>query len=494
MTKNFSADALPQGSRVVWVVALLAAILFVVSNLPWQLDDYDQAKQAFTSFEMVNQGSWLYQTTPHDRVATKPPLVGWISAALFAVTRSWELAWRLPSLAAAIATGFLLFRFGLSAYGAAPAVFSVSAFVFNLLTPRLATLVRTDMPLAFVIFVIGVQVWNKIRKGEPWRPSDRLYIFLLLTAGMLIKGPVVWAFLLPGLLAFQFWKGKAGVSAFPGVWPWIASLVIFGMWAAGGIRFMPGFYDEVVVREFLGRFGGETHRAQPLLFYLPHLLQKFAPWSLAMIALAIIQLRSANWNWRHVRISRETAWLICWSASGIVVMSLLPSKRVDRIFPVIPPLCLLLGAQIATTAAVPRWQPRVYRWAVVVLVSAVLISGTYFGWKAVNGYRVNRGALSAFGTNVFQQARANSWRYAVVSSPDEGLLLYAHKLGYVRPERAVIQWNAGDLDALIVSTRGESEIMSQLNPSGRVALRSTPKNHSDTLDYILITKSTKYSP
>jgi hypothetical protein len=141
---------------------------------------------------------------------------------------------------------------------------------------------------------------------------------------------------------------------------------------------MPGFYDEVVVREFLGRFGGETHRAQPLFFYLPHLLQKFAPWSLAMIALVIIQLRNANWSWRHVKISRETAWLICWSAGGIVVMSLLPSKRVDRIFPVIPPLCLLLGAQIATTTAVPRWQPRVYRWAVVVLVSAVLISGSYF--------------------------------------------------------------------------------------------------------------------
>jgi 4-amino-4-deoxy-L-arabinose transferase-like glycosyltransferase len=225
MTKNFSAEARLLGSRTVWVVALLAAILFVVANLPWQLDDYDQAKQAFTSFEMVNQGSWLYQTTPHDRVATKPPLVGWISAALFAVTRSWELAWRLPSLAAAIATGFLLFRYGLSQYGATPAVIGISAFVFNLLTPRLATLVRTDMPLAFVIFVIGVQVWNKIRKGEPWRPNDRLYIFFLLTAGMLIKGPVVWAFLLPGLLAFQFWR-KTGVSAFQ-VCGVDASLVIF---------------------------------------------------------------------------------------------------------------------------------------------------------------------------------------------------------------------------------------------------------------------------
>ena len=63
--------------------------LFVVRNLPWHLDDYDQAKQAFTSFEMVERGNWFYQHTPNWWVATKPPLVGWISAAFFTVTRSW---------------------------------------------------------------------------------------------------------------------------------------------------------------------------------------------------------------------------------------------------------------------------------------------------------------------------------------------------------------------------------------------------------------------
>ena len=34
------------------------------------------------------------------------------------------------------------------------------------------------------------------------------------------------------------------------------------------------------MREFVGRFGETIHRPQPLLFYLPHLLHKFAPWSL----------------------------------------------------------------------------------------------------------------------------------------------------------------------------------------------------------------------
>ena len=95
--------SLLEDRRTLWVVAALIIVLFAIANLPWQLDDYDQAKQAFTSFEMVKEGHWFYQHTPHERVATKPPLVGWISAALFAVTRSWEIAWRLPSLVAALA-------------------------------------------------------------------------------------------------------------------------------------------------------------------------------------------------------------------------------------------------------------------------------------------------------------------------------------------------------------------------------------------------------
>ena len=99
-----------------WGLLLVAVALFAVANLPWELDDFDQAKQAFTSFEMVEQGHWFYQHTPNWWVATKPPLVGWISAGIFEVTRSWELAWRLPSFLSAIALLALVLR-AASIYG-----------------------------------------------------------------------------------------------------------------------------------------------------------------------------------------------------------------------------------------------------------------------------------------------------------------------------------------------------------------------------------------
>src|SRR6266511_1968397 len=278
MTRSLLED-----QRTVLVVSAVGLLLFLVGNLPWQLDDYDQAKQAFTSFEMIKEGRWFYQQTPHEQVATKPPLVGWISAALFALTRSWEVAWRLPSLLPAIALAVFLFRCAGSAYGSIAGLVALSAFGLNLLSPRLATLVRTDMPLAFVIFLIGLLIWQKIQRQHEWTLRDRVHLFALLTVSMLIKGPIVYAFLLPGILMFELWRRRyaseavAGVAdpgrsrtsacAWSGWWPWIASLAVFLLWVSGGILFQLGFFNEVVMREFLGRFGETIHRPQPLYFY-----------------------------------------------------------------------------------------------------------------------------------------------------------------------------------------------------------------------------------
>ena len=196
-------NSLLESRRTLWVVASLTFLLFAISNLPWQLDDYDQAKQAFTSFQMIKEGRWLYQQTPHENLATKPPLVGWVSAGLFGLTRSWDLAWRLPSFLAAVALAIFLFRAASSAYGPVAGLVAFGAFGLNLLAPRLATLVRTDMPLALVVFLIGVLILKKIRAKIEWRLQDQVYIFALLTVAMLIKGPIVYAFLLPGIALFQ---------------------------------------------------------------------------------------------------------------------------------------------------------------------------------------------------------------------------------------------------------------------------------------------------
>jgi hypothetical protein len=545
MTKNLLEDR-----RTFWVVASVTVLLFLIANVPWHLDDYDQAKQAFTSFEMIKEGHWFYQHTPHERVATKPPLVGWISAGLFALTKSWDAAWRLPSFLAAIALSILLFRAatsadrprltrlstargedkgeGSAAYGSISGLIALSAFGLNLLSPRLATLVRTDMPLALVIFLIGFLIWQKVRE-EVWRPQDRVYIFALLTAAMLIKGPIVYAFLLPGILLFQLLERRRHAchhSAWCGWWPWIASLAIFLLWVTGGILFQPGFFDQVVVREFVGRFGETIHRPQPLYFYLPHLLHKFAPWSVLIIAVAILDLRSRRWKIRAAfcEISAETFWLICWILGGLIVMSLIPSKRVDRIFPVIPPLCLLLAAQVGKRAAcsdgsVSRSsmsldvdltshppspgcgeagrpvatehegrRTRVYRWSAVALLLSALVTSGYTISKVVSGYHDHRDALVVFGRDVRREMEARHWHYEAIPGKDEGLLLYLRKTHFIAPDRAITEWNHRNLDALVAPAEKAPVLMRELRDAAFSQLQSNERTEEQGRGYVLITR------
>ena len=422
---------------------------FAITNLPWTLDNYDQAKQAYTSFEMVGQGHWLYQHTPNESVATKPPLVGWISAGLFQVTRWWEGAWRIPSLAAALALLWLLATEATAAYGIVGGLLAASAFGLNLLAPRLATLVRTDMPLALVTFLIGAQIWRKIRLAEPWSTRDRVIAFLLLACAMLIKGPIIYAFILPGLIVYQFLRRKNHApSGWSGWWPWILSLAIFLAWAVGGIVRQEGFYESVVIREFAGRFTETIHKPQPIYFYFPHLLHKFAPWSVLLVGLTIF-----FWRRRErlsLQMKPDTVWLVCWAVGGLLLMSIIPSKRVDRIFPILPPLCLLLGAQVARAFENERWRSKVRPWLGAALLFAVVFTGGYAAWKIGSAMHEKSDALVKFSRQVRAEVAAQKWRYAVVGGREEGMLLYLRRDHFLSTNDAVAQWKAGQLDALVV--------------------------------------------
>src|ERR1700716_4654826 len=126
-----------QSKSVLVILSMLVAVLFSTANLPWQLDDYDQAKQAWTSYEMVTEGHWFYQRTSDDQgLATKPPLIGWMSAVVFTVTRSWNVAWRLPSLLSVALIAAVLWRSASRAYGNLAGLIAFAAFGFNLLSPR----------------------------------------------------------------------------------------------------------------------------------------------------------------------------------------------------------------------------------------------------------------------------------------------------------------------------------------------------------------------
>jgi hypothetical protein len=185
-------------------------------------------------------------------------------------------------------------------------------------------------------------------------------------------------------------------------------------------------------------------------------------------------------------MSPETRWLICWSLGGLIAMSLIPSKRVDRIFPVIPPLCLLLAAQLGRALRHEPARSQAYLWSAMALILSILFTGGYVVAKVVTGYRNQRDALVHFGKQVRTEAEENHWRYGVIWGGDEGLLPYLRKLHFLKEQDAVVEWNRGNPDALVVPAAKVPNLMRQLHDAALSESKTGSQKNETQSRYILI--------
>ncbi len=437
-------------------------LIFAAGNLPWHLDNYDQAKQAYVAFEISKTGKIWFQQTPQERAASKPPLMGWGSAALHAAGMPWDFAWRMPSFLCALALLALLIHAGRAALGQAGATLAAAAFGLNLLTPRLATLVRTDIMLGFFIFLIGWLIHRKLRAATPWTTGEQWAVFGCMLAALFTKGPVLYAFLLPGMAAFAFLarRPESRKLVWSGWWTWLLPLALFLVWLGVGLRTNPAFYGDVVDREFFSRFQENTRddeRAQPLWFYLPHVLHKFAPWSLLLLGLAFCfpPVR------RGLRDRPPLLWLVLWSMGGLLLMTFIPAKRVDRIFPIVPPLCLLLVEWCALV-----WQDRRARISAgAAVLAGMLFAGGYFLGLVPVSYRDHTTALVEFSRHVRELASKHGIEQITLpGTRDEGLLLYFDLANFSDRSDAFKQWKNGVPMALVLSDRTTKKFREAFGP------------------------------
>ena len=483
-----------------WERRLLALLLalFILRELPWRLDEYDQAKQAFTSLEMIDGGAWWFQHTPGCRgLATKPPLVGWMSAAIYELCGGhWDLAWRLPSLLAAMAMVVLLWRAGERLWPRWGGTLAAAAFGFNALTPRLATLVRTDAVLALWTTLLGLIIWQHVRDGgKAWTTRARWEVFVLMLATLMTKGPIVYAFLLPGM-AVHWWvsrrRGERASLVWGGWWHWTLPLLPFLVWLERGIVTVPGFREEVIGHEFLGRFTvGEhaIHHNQAVWFYAAQLLARWLPWSVLLLAVGL----RARGVWKTSWSEAGTRWLLCWAVGGLVALSLVPSKRTDRIFPVVPPLCLVLTAIVARAqkqteaehaaagqlVRLPQEALWPRQWGSWTVAASALLATAATLIPVAHAYLRHDAARADFGERV---RTTSPGRYELVvgkgwTAEEESMLIYLRRLRFLRPVDAVQLASTGKLDAMVINEqalnldRNKNMLTPYFSPKAELVIR-----------------------
>lgn len=334
-------------SKGTWALALL--VLFAAAYFPlfMHLDKlplrmWDEPRQAIGAYEMLRNGNWLvnhYQGEP-DMWSTKPPLLLWVQAIFMSVLGTGELAARLPSALAGLATCLLLLRFTQRALGspwpglaAALTLISSQGYVNRHVTRS----GDYDSLLTFFMFWAAYQAFEYARTAER---RHMLVLFVALTLGMLTKS--VQALMMVPSIGLWWLFTERMKTALSDRWFWIGVagfVVVVAAFYGAREAINPGYLQAVWDNEWGGRYGGtlEGHLHDGL-YYLEILsTHQFQHWYMLAIAGAVIGLGS-----RDPQLKRLSGFALLFAVQYLLVISNAGTKTEWYVAPAFPFLGLLV--------------------------------------------------------------------------------------------------------------------------------------------------------
>ncbi len=290
--------------RNAWLWLGLGLVAVALRGLFLDVMDVDASQYASISMEMMQEGYWLQVLHRGADYLDKPPLLFWMSAASFSAFGLSNWAYKLPSILAALAGVWAVYRFALLYYPRPTA--RHAAFILASSTGFLLICndVRTD---TLLLGATALAVWQfaEYILYHKWR--NVLAAFFFVGIAMLAKGPiglVMPAFAVGAHLLWQRdWRNMFR-------WEWLVGLMVtalvlapmcWGLWqqfdlhperTVNGRTGVSGLYFFFWEQSF-GRITGENSwKNDTSGFYFLHVyMWAFLPWSLMLASACLNRLR-----------------------------------------------------------------------------------------------------------------------------------------------------------------------------------------------------------
>lgn len=319
----------------------LAASLLLATAFP--LLDPDEGRNAEVAREMLAGGDWLVPHLAGMAYLDKPPALFWAEAGVMRVAGRNRWAARVPAALAACA---LLLVFGALAARRRGGAFARRLVALTAAAPLFAVLSAYaifDMLLALCVAVVIAGIAEELASGPS--TARRTAMFLAIAAGILVKGPVMLAWVLGGALATALLARSRAPLAWLKWWPgWMLALAIPGAWFALASQRYPEYPHYAFLEESFERMStGHFHRQQGWWFVPAVLAGGALPWSLLT-------------PWRALRLRDDTARaMLGFVVFATVFFTLSQSKLVTYLVPALPPLAWLAAEAWSAHAGRLRW-------------------------------------------------------------------------------------------------------------------------------------------
>ncbi len=324
----------------------------------------DEPRYAAVARQMLETGDYITPRLNGAPWFEKPPLMYWLAALGYKIFGFGETGARFPSALGATICVFLVYWCGRRLWDRAIGFLSALVLASSVGFFAFARAASMDMPLTacltmtLIFFLIGFNDAGSRRRY--W-----FYAFYgALGLGILAKGPV--AVLLPALSLGGFLLVRGKWDDWKTWHPkaiWITAAVSLPWFLLCTIVNGREFIQVFLVNHNFQRFATTVHGHQrPFYFFVPVLLLLTFPWTFLLIS----ALRR--------RFSKNDSILLWWAIVPFVFFSMSGSKLPGYILPMVPPIAILLGKELAQ----PR--SRAYKVAVFIEAGTMVFIGVAFGF------------------------------------------------------------------------------------------------------------------
>jgi 4-amino-4-deoxy-L-arabinose transferase-like glycosyltransferase len=345
--------------RAFWLFMLVAFVLLgagIGLRDPWPSDE---PRFTLAAKQMVESGDWLFPHRGRELYSDKPPMLMWSEAVSYEVTRSWRVAFLLPSLLAGLLTLALTYDLGRRFWNHKAGLYAgiAALFVFQFMYQ-----VKRAQIDPLIMGWITLANWGLLLhflRGPNWR-AYWLGCFAA-GVGVITKGVGILAFLMfvPYLFArVRGWDGVTrterstlkwlgGIAAF--LLPILAwGLSVLAVAKARGTEEYAAYVHDLFFRQTAGRYAGSWSHPQPFYYYLPIVLFNWFPMSLAYVGAL------PRW-WRDLKAGEARILLpLGWTLLILVFFSIPVGKRDVYLMPAIPMVALAMAPYLEDMVA-SRW-------------------------------------------------------------------------------------------------------------------------------------------
>ncbi|MDO5563526.1 MAG: glycosyltransferase family 39 protein [Synergistaceae bacterium] len=358
------------------VIAILA--LYFVPLGSHALLEPDEGRYSEIPREMIETGDYVTPMLNYVKYFEKPVLLYWMNAGSFAVFGQNEFAARFATAVCAVLGALVTGMLGAYIYGSLAGLLAGVITALSLLYFAVGTINITDMPLSFFITLAMASFYvGHIERNRLWY----LVFYAAMALGLLTKGLV--AVVLPGGIIFWYiifthkWRIIIEALYLPGI---LLFFLISAPWFWLVCRANSDFFHFFFIQEHFLRYATKMHnRYEPFWFFLPMIPAGLMPWTAFLFSLfgSDSVVRSPY----HFEKRDANTYLLLWFGVILLFFSLSSSKLIPYIVPCIPPLAILMGADIARMVDNERWHGGAVAWmfGIALVFSAALIGYAFIG-------------------------------------------------------------------------------------------------------------------